>query len=95
VSEIVVEKTTSGPKKWKFEVSVSGKRHAEEKSFHVTLNDAYWKQLTKETFSPEELVRRSFNFLLARESADEILQKFDIAQIKKYFPEYEKVIGKN
>ena len=37
----------------------------------------------------EELIRRSFEFLLARESKESILRSFDLAVIGRYFPEYE------
>jgi hypothetical protein len=36
----------------------------------------------------EELVRRSFEFLLSRESASQILKSFDLADIQRYFPDY-------
>jgi len=35
-----------------------------------------------------ELVRRSFEFLLAREPNTSILREFDLATIERYFPEY-------
>jgi uncharacterized protein YecE (DUF72 family) len=38
---------------------------------------------------PEEFIKKSFEFLLSRESKDSILQQFDIAMINDYFPEYE------
>jgi hypothetical protein len=43
---------------------------------------------------PEEFVKKSFQFLLDRESKDTILLQFDIAQINDFFPEYEKEIKK-
>lgn len=38
---------------------------------------------------PTELVRRSFEFLLAREPKESILTTFDLTVISRYFPEYE------
>lgn len=35
-----------------------------------------------------ELVRRSFDFLLARESNTSILREFSLATIERYFPDY-------
>ena len=35
-----------------------------------------------------DLVRRSFDFLLAREPNTSILREFDLATIERYFPEY-------
>jgi hypothetical protein len=39
---------------------------------------------------PEELVRRSFRFLLERESPYMILRSFDLSDIAHYFPEFER-----
>ena len=39
--------------------------------------------------APEELVRASFGFLLAREPNTAILSRFDLPVIARYFPEYE------
>ena len=41
---------------------------------------------------PVDLVRRSFEFLLAREPKESILRTFDLPVIGRYFPEYERVI---
>lgn len=35
-----------------------------------------------------DLVRRSFEFLLERESNTSILREFDLSTIERYFPEY-------
>jgi hypothetical protein len=40
------------------------------------------------------LVSRSFDFLLARESNDSILREFSLADIERYFPEYAKKIAR-
>jgi hypothetical protein len=42
---------------------------------------------------PEDLVRRSFTFLLAREPKESILSSFDLAVIGRYYPEYEAEIS--
>jgi hypothetical protein len=39
--------------------------------------------------SGEDLVRRSFQFLLAHESKESILREFDLSVIQRYFPEYD------
>ena len=41
---------------------------------------------------PVDLVRRSFAFLLARESKASILRSFDLPVIGRYFPEYDREI---
>ncbi len=42
--------------------------------------------------SAEDLVRRSFDFLLAREAKESILREFDLSVIQRYFPEYDSAI---
>jgi hypothetical protein len=42
----------------------------------------------------DDLVRRSFEFLLARESNTSILREFDLASIERYFPEYPREIAR-
>jgi hypothetical protein len=37
----------------------------------------------------EDLVRRSFEFLLEREPPSSILRRFDLSVIRRYFPEYD------
>jgi hypothetical protein len=43
--------------------------------------------------SAEELLRASFEFLLAREPNTSVLSSFDLPVIVRYFPEYEGEIG--
>lgn len=42
----------------------------------------------------EDLVHRSFDFLLEREPPSSILRTFDLSVIERYFPEYDRVIRK-
>ena len=43
---------------------------------------------------PHLLVNRSFRFLLQREPATSILGAFDLMEIARYFPEFEKTIAR-
>jgi hypothetical protein len=56
----------------------------------VTPND--YTRLTNGKVEPEELVRRSLEFLLGREPKESILARFDLSVISRYFPEYEREI---
>lgn len=58
----------------------------------VIVSPAYYEKLTSRRISVEELVRRSFEFLLERESNTSILRRFDLPEIGRYFPEYESTI---
>lgn len=60
--------------------------------YKVTLSDDYWQKLTGGAIPKEELVKRSFDFLLEREGPESILKEFDLPLIGKYFPEYEKTV---
>jgi hypothetical protein len=55
----------------------------------VAVTRADLERLAPGAADPAELVRRSFEFLLARESKESILRSFDLSVIGRYFPEYE------
>jgi hypothetical protein len=59
----------------------------------VTVAPAYHRKLTGDRCSPEALVQKSFEFLLAREPNTSILRSFDLPVIGRYFPEYESSIA--
>lgn len=44
--------------------------------------------------TPEELVRKSFEFLLEREPKHHILRQFELPTISRYFPEFPAEIQK-
>lgn len=50
-------------------------------------------RLVPDATEPSDLVRRSFEFLLAREPKESILRSFELPVIGRYFPEYERSIG--
>ena len=60
----------------------------------VTVTPEYWQRLTGGRVSVETLIEKSFEFLLERESNTSILRSFDLPVIQRYFPEYERTIGK-
>ena len=85
-AKIAVEKTGN----LKFLVRVS---EANSESTHrVTVKQDDYDRLAGERVEPEELVRRSFEFLLEREPKESILSCFDLSVISLYFPEYEREI---
>jgi hypothetical protein len=73
-----------------FEVVV--REGAGETRHIVTAEPAYVRQLAGDAGSAPELLRRSFQFLLERESKESILSRFHLSEIGRYFPEYEKEI---
>lgn len=58
----------------------------------VTAPPDYAARLTGGRVPVEQLVSRSFDFLLEREPNTSILRRFDLPVIARYFPEYERVI---
>jgi hypothetical protein len=44
--------------------------------------------------TPDAFVRDCFAFLLAREPKESILRSFDVSAIGRYFPEFEREIGR-
>ena len=68
----------------------------DEKGFktehNVELDDEYYQKLTNGKIAKEELVKKSFQFLLVREPKESILSSFNLKLIKNYFPEYEKEV---
>jgi hypothetical protein len=81
---------------WRYEVEVTESDGSGSQTTHqVTMDKGYYMDLTeKGRIIPEEFVKKSFEFLLERESKDSILRQFEIAQINDFFPEYEKEIKK-
>jgi hypothetical protein len=73
-----------------FQVTVAG---GTTTTHRVTLTADYYRKLTGGRVAPGELVRKSFEFLLARESNTSILRSFELSVIGRYFPEYERTIG--
>lgn len=76
---------------WVCDVSVD---HRGERTEHVvtvkSADLARWASGTK-VEDVEDLVARSFDFLLKREPPNAILATFDLAVIQTYFPEYDSV----
>ena len=77
---------------WKCVVTVEQGRERTQHTVTVTKADAErWGGGTA-TSDVQDLVRRSFEFLLAREPAGSILKAFDLETIQRYFPEYDELI---
>lgn len=75
-----------------FEVEVIGETKTKHK---VSLSEDYYKKLTNGNVPAEELVKRSFDFLLAREKNTSILSEFNLSLIQTYFPDFESEITRN
>ncbi len=58
----------------------------------VTLSSADRERLGGAYPTPEAFVRACFEFLLEREPKERILGSFDVSEIGRYFPEFERRI---
>ena len=79
-------------KKGQEEFRVKMEQEGASKEYAVTLEDSYYQDLTQGKVTKEELIEKSFKFLLERESKESILSKFNLKIIKSYFPEFEEEI---
>jgi hypothetical protein len=61
----------------------------------VTVSQADLARLAPGHYDPDDLVRGSFAFLLAREPRESILRTFELPVIERYFPGYETEIRRN
>ena len=86
-ADIQVDKKAEG----EFLVTVSDGRG--QTSHRVLLAKDYCQKLTGGKIAAEDLVKKSFEFLLERESKESILREFDLKVIARYFPEYEREIS--
>jgi hypothetical protein len=86
---IACEPASSG---WTCRVTVTG--HWTSTTHEVVVLPADLARLDPGAESPDGLVRRSFEFLLAREPKESILRRFDITVIGRYFPEWEREVAR-
>ncbi|MBN2542182.1 hypothetical protein JXI42_04895 [bacterium] len=71
------------------EFLVTLKTGESESQHAVELDDEYYQRLTGGAITEKELIKKSFEFLLKRESKESILSRFNLEVISRYFPEYE------
>lgn len=72
-----------------FDVTVEGPTTT---AHRVMADPAYVARLTQGRVPSAILIERSFEFLLDREPNTSILRQFDLRDIARYFPEYERKI---
>jgi hypothetical protein len=83
--EIEIAQETEGQGHWAYRVNVfdGGKRY----EHHVTLGWADYDLWSRGQHAPQRVIDAAFRFLLAHESADAIMAKFDCSVIRRYFPQ--------
>ena len=91
MEKIHIEELAKTNDSWQFHVDLG--TDPDTTSHTVTLDKKYWQKLTAGTITPDELIQKSFAFLLKRESKQSILPKFNLSLISTYFPDYEQTIS--
>jgi hypothetical protein len=97
VNDIRVTTVEHGEEEWKFDVAIEG---ALTTCHRVSMRRLDYERLTGDTTKvgemagPEAFMEGTFRFLLHREPQGSILREFDITQIPRYFPEYEREMMK-
>ena len=61
-----------------------------ETRHRVTMSDDIYRRLSPGDHPRERCVEAAFRFLLDREAKEQILARFDITVISRYFPEFER-----
>lgn len=84
MQNIKVKVKSEDEKKWVFSV------HVEDMDYEVEVAKEDYERLTGGKITPEELIKKSLQFLLLREPKESILKQFNLMEIARYFPEYER-----
>ncbi len=90
--DINVKTETEASRGWTFAVELADGGRTYE--YTVSLSWSDYDHWSHGRVAPERVVAAAFEFLLARESAGEILGKFDCAIIRRYFPEVDRELPK-
>ena len=85
-AKIKVEKIREG------EFSVTVIEGFTESKHEVNLKRSDYARLTEGKIEPEVLVAKAFEFLLEREPKESILPAFNLLEIARYFPTFERDI---
>ncbi len=68
---------------------------ASRSKHQVTLKERDYARLSERKVSQEDLIAKSFEFLLEREPKESILARFDLLDIARYFPGFERDVRQN
>lgn len=88
MTTIHVQTEEDSPRGWLFRVEITDGSQSYE--YAVTLSWSDYDHWGHGRVSPEKVVRAAMEFLLERESAEQILSRFDCAVIRRYFPEVDR-----
>jgi spore germination protein YaaH len=92
MADIRVKTETDSSRGWTFAVELAD--GGRTRDYTVTLSWSDYDHWSHGRVAPERVVQAAFEFLLARESADQIMSQFDCAIIRRYFPEVDSELPK-
>jgi hypothetical protein len=92
--EPIAVSCASGPAGWTCAVVVGDPSRGRPTEHEVAVTHDDLARLAPGAEHPDDLVERSFAFLLRREPKESILRRFDLPVIGRYFPEYEATISR-
>lgn len=74
---------------WRFVVDLM--KGSDVFTYRVSMDKEYCEGLCPGV-APEDVIRKTFDFLLQREGPQAILSEFDVRDVKTYFPDFENMI---
>lgn len=87
---IKIAKQDQNEDNYKFNVMIIKK---DSRTNHtVTLSKSKFQDISLDEENPEDLVKKSFQFLLDKEPKESILSEFRLKQINDYLPDFERKI---
>jgi hypothetical protein len=93
MTNIIVNLLEENPNEYTFFVIISDESSSTEHK--VILQRVNYHDLAHSDVTPNDLVKKSFEFLLDREPKESILNEFDLMEIMHYFPEYKEKVLKH
>jgi hypothetical protein len=90
MTDAIEVRCAPSPGGWVCHVTVTG--NGTSTTHEVAVRAADLERLAPGAVMPEDLVRRSFEFLLAREPKESILRQFELTVIGRYFPDWEREV---
>ena len=92
MEDIKISLVSDGNEEYIYDVEINEGGSTTDHKVTLSLED--YEAITDTEIDPEELIRKSFEFMLEREPKEAILGEFNIAEIEQYFPEYrEEIMG--
>lgn len=87
-----IEVAQTGEVEGGFQFVVTVAEAGDTSTHHVTLVRSDYERWGANAADPPAFIRRCFEFLLEREPKESILSRFDVSDIRSYFPEFDREI---